>query len=160
MWFYFKAGSKESGVEWSVASEEKYRNGYRLVIKHNKASIIGVFFSCVEGSFFVIARFAFYLADEFRASFPTNNNLFAHISSAFVIGHVHLFQILSGWGNYLSQKFAICILPIINLVYPPKLCITIVFAFSWDDCNAQEKLKTMLCKILRVKQVALWAMWK
>ncbi|XP_073233221.1 ribosome biogenesis protein bop1-B-like [Porites lutea] len=31
-----EAGSKESGVEWSVASEEKYTNGYRLVIKHNK----------------------------------------------------------------------------------------------------------------------------
>ena len=35
------------------------------------------------------------------------------------------------------------------LVYSPLLCITIVFHFSWDDCNTQEELKTMVyCKIL------------
>ena len=36
-----------------------------------------------------------------------------------------------------------------HLVYPPepppsptpKFCITIVFDFSWDDCNAQEELE-------------------
>ena len=27
---------------------------------------------------------------------------------------------------------------------PPKLCITIVLDFSWDDCNTQEKLETMV----------------
>lgn len=27
---------KESGVQWSVANEEDYKNGERLVIKHNK----------------------------------------------------------------------------------------------------------------------------
>ena len=26
-----------------------------------------------------------------------------------------------------------------HLVYPPKFCITIVFDFSWDDCNTQER---------------------
>ena len=36
-----------------------------------------------------------------------------------------------------------------HLVYPPpqkkkKICITIVFDFSWDDCNTQEKLETMV----------------
>ena len=31
-----------------------------------------------------------------------------------------------------------------HLVYPPKLCITIVLDFSWDDCNTQEKLETMV----------------
>ena len=31
-----------------------------------------------------------------------------------------------------------------HLVYPPKFCITIVFEFSWDDCNTQEKLETMV----------------
>ena len=34
--------------------------------------------------------------------------------------------------------------PIMHPVYPPKLCITIVFDFSWDDCNNQEKLETMV----------------
>ena len=29
-----------------------------------------------------------------------------------------------------------------HLVYLPKFDITIVFDFSWDDCNIQEKLKT------------------
>ena len=32
---------------------------------------------------------------------------------------------------------------IMRLLYPPKFCITIVFYFSWDDCNTQEKLETM-----------------
>lgn len=27
---------KESGVQWSVANVEDYKNGERLVIKHNK----------------------------------------------------------------------------------------------------------------------------
>ena len=27
---------------------------------------------------------------------------------------------------------------------PPKFCITIVFDFSWDDCNTQEELETMV----------------
>ena len=30
-----------------------------------------------------------------------------------------------------------------HLVYLPKFGITIVFDFSWDDCDIQEKLKTM-----------------
>jgi len=29
---------KEQGVQWSVASEEDYKNGERLVIKHNKVT--------------------------------------------------------------------------------------------------------------------------
>ena len=31
-----------------------------------------------------------------------------------------------------------------HLVYPPKLCITIVSDFSWDDCNTLENLETMV----------------
>ena len=27
---------------------------------------------------------------------------------------------------------------------PPQFCITMVFAFSWDDCNTWEKLETMV----------------
>ena len=29
-----------------------------------------------------------------------------------------------------------------HLVYPAKLCIAIVFDFSWNDCNTREKLET------------------
>ena len=49
-----------------------------------------------------------------------------------------------------------------HLVYPPKICITILFDFYWDDCNTQEKLKTMVMQIWRAggKQDALWSMWK
>ena len=36
-----------------------------------------------------------------------------------------------------------------HLVYPPKICITILFDFSWDDCNTQEKLETMVMQIWR-----------
>ena len=31
-----------------------------------------------------------------------------------------------------------------HLVYPPKLFITIVFDFSWDDCNTLENLETLV----------------
>ena len=31
-----------------------------------------------------------------------------------------------------------------HLVYPPKLFITIVFDFSWDDSNTLDNLETML----------------
>ena len=31
----------------------------------------------------------------------------------------------------------------------PQFCITIVFDFSWGDCNAQEKLETMVMLNLR-----------
>ena len=45
---------------------------------------------------------------------------------------------------------------IMLFVCPPKFCISIVFVFSWDHCNSQEKLETMLCKILGDKQRVLW----
>ena len=35
---------------------------------------------------------------------------------------------------------------------PPKICITIFFDFSWDDCNTQENWKQLLCKILGDEQ--------
>ena len=40
-----------------------------------------------------------------------------------------------------------------HLVYSPKFCIIIVFDFSWDDCNTQQKLEQWLCKILGVNKV-------
>ena len=30
------------------------------------------------------------------------------------------------------------------LIYSAKFCRTIVLDFSWDDCNTQEKLETMV----------------
>ena len=35
-----------------------------------------------------------------------------------------------------------------HLVYPPKFCISIVFNFSWDDCNTQGKWKTKVMQNL------------
>ena len=43
-----------------------------------------------------------------------------------------------------SKAFTIFTWTIMHLVYPPKLCITIVFDFSWDDCNTLENLETMV----------------
>ena len=41
-----------------------------------------------------------------------------------------------------------------HLVYPPKFYITIVLDFSWDDCNNQEKLETMVMEnVLEVNKV-------
>ena len=31
-----------------------------------------------------------------------------------------------------------------HLIYSAKFCRTIVLHFSWDDCNTQEKLETMV----------------
>ena len=39
-----------------------------------------------------------------------------------------------------------------HLVHPPKCCITIVFGFSWDDCNTQEKLETIVNLYLRINR--------
>ena len=40
-----------------------------------------------------------------------------------------------------------------HFVYVPELCITIVFDFSWDDCNTQEKLETMYANFWGVNKV-------
>ena len=32
----------------------------------------------------------------------------------------------------------------IDHLAPPIFCMTIVFNFSWNDCNTQEKLETMV----------------
>ena len=52
---------------------------------------------------------------------------------------------IASWGAFCV--FAICGSPIMHLVCPPppkkkKNCIIIVFNFSWDNCNSQEKWKT------------------
>ena len=43
----------------------------------------------------------------------------------------------------ISLDLAFFTKTIMRLLYPPKFCLTIVFYFSWDDCNTQEKLETM-----------------
>ena len=35
-----------------------------------------------------------------------------------------------------------------HLVYPLKFCISVVFDFSWDDCNTKEKLETTVAQNL------------
>ena len=40
-----------------------------------------------------------------------------------------------------------------HLVYAPELFITIVFDFSWDDCNTLKKLETMYAKFWGVNKV-------
>ena len=42
------------------------------------------------------------------------------------------------------QEFNFFTLRILHLVYLPKFCISIVFTFSWDNCDTQEKWKTMV----------------
>ena len=45
-----------------------------------------------------------------------------------------------------------------HLVYPHELCIIIVFDLSWDDCNAQEKIRNKsFAKLQGDKQGALWS---
>ena len=34
--------------------------------------------------------------------------------------------------------------PIINLVCPPRFCISSVFYFSWDDCNTHPKVQELI----------------
>ena len=40
-----------------------------------------------------------------------------------------------------------------HLAYSPKFGITIVFDFSWDECNAQEKLEMIDVKFCQVTKV-------
>ena len=50
-------------------------------------------------------------------------------------------------------------MPYCFLFVTPKFCIRIVFSFSWDHFNSQEKLKTILmqngqflCKVVNLKE--------
>ena len=35
-----------------------------------------------------------------------------------------------------------------HLFYPLKFCTSVVFDFSWDDCNTKEKLETTVTQNL------------
>ena len=54
--------------------------------------------------------------------------------------------------------------PITHLFYPTKRYVAVVFDFSWDDCNTQKKLETMVVEKLGARggggggqQDALWS---
>ena len=47
-----------------------------------------------------------------------------------------------------SFPYATSSFPIMHLICPPKFCINIVFNFSWDGCNTQEKWKTKVMQNL------------
>ena len=46
-------------------------------------------------------------------------------------------------GIFWNYEFTISTETIMHLIYPPKFCLTLVFDFFREDCNTQEKLKTM-----------------
>ena len=46
------------------------------------------------------------------------------------------------YGIFEKGVFLTCTSPKMNLVWPQKFCLSIVFNFSWDGCNTQEKWKT------------------
>ena len=64
-----------------------------------------------------------------------------------------VFNTLTVWLKYhlttFEQEISVMLLTIfietiIHLVYPPKFCMNIAFDLSWDDCNTQEKMETMV----------------
>ena len=59
-----------------------------------------------------------------------------------------------------SKVFTIFTYTIMHLVYPPKLFITIVFDFSWDNSNTLDNLETMVVQNLGGKQGALWSIYE
>ena len=68
-------------------------------------------------------------------------SIFVFLIDLFVLDQ--LFAV--GWiGLVVRVLFATCISSIMNLICPPKFCISFVFHFSWVLQPFQEKLKTML----------------
>ena len=47
-----------------------------------------------------------------------------------------------------------------HFIYLPIFCICIVFDFSWDHCNAEEKLESMIMQSYGDKQGAFSSKWK
>ena len=59
-----------------------------------------------------------------------------------------------------NHQYSTFISPIMHLIGPPRFCISIVFNFSWDGCNTQEKWKTKVMQNFGGKEGALWEMCK
>ena len=92
------------------------------------------------------------------------------LSNAFELhfcSYKHVFQRFTSFVGYDRRSFKNCFLggrgvrilnaigpihhfhigqAIMHHVNPPKICITIVFNVSWDDCKTEEKLETMVMK--------------
>ena len=51
------------------------------------------------------------------------------------------------------QEFNFFTLQILHLIFLPKFCITIVFAFSLDNCDTQENWKTMVNQFMLGEEV-------
>ena len=47
-----------------------------------------------------------------------------------------------------------------HFIYLPIFCMCIVFDFSWDHCNAEEKLESMIMQSYGDKQGAFSSNWK
>ena len=47
-----------------------------------------------------------------------------------------------------------------HFIYLPIFCMCIVFDFSWDHCNAEEKLESMIIQSYGDKQGAFSSKWK
>ena len=64
--------------------------------------------------------------------------------------------LLAGANNrnvIITQRFILPQFKLFNLVCPLKFCITIVFNFSWDYSNTQEKLETIVLQNWGVNKV-------
>ena len=64
-----------------------------------------------------------------------------------------VFNTLTVWLKYqfndtFEQEISVMLLTIFietrTLFTPPKFCMNIAFDLSWDDCNTQEKMETMV----------------
>ena len=72
-------------------------------------------------------------------SFPPPVTLFSRDITSLFSPTVHKLYLRLKRVTWASFKNAFT-----RFVVPPKFCVSIVFSFSWGDCQSQEKLKTML----------------
>ena len=72
-------------------------------------------------------------------------------------GLMQYYPLLSPCSHSVAQakerKFTIFTQTIMQLVYPLNLHNHYLEYFSWDDCNTQEKLETMVYKVLGATKV-------
>ena len=76
-------------------------------------------------------------------------------------GLMQYYPLLSPCSHSVEQakerKFTIFTQTIMQLVYPPNLHNHYLEYFSWDDCNTQEKLETMVFQSSGGKKGGLWS---
>ena len=71
-------------------------------------------------------------SDIVNVQISTEYKFIRNVHVAWFVFHIHQFHIDR-----------------MHLVYFPKFCITIIFYFSWDDCDTQEKLETIVMQNVR-----------